>query len=112
RVPQVPREQEAVQVRYGAPRGFTIALQGRRTGGQYEDDRNQLRLGGMRVVDAFLSIPLGDQAELVAAGENLTDSVYEVGRTPLRTLGPPRQLRFGVRLRLLGPREASATDAP
>ncbi|HET7746233.1 MAG TPA: TonB-dependent receptor, partial [Vicinamibacteria bacterium] len=46
RVPQVPREQEAVQVRYGAPRGFTIALQGRRTGGQYEDDRNQLRLGG------------------------------------------------------------------
>lgn len=110
RIPQVPRDQETLQLRYGSPGGFTIAVQGRRTSGQYDDDRNQLRLGGMRVVDAFLSVPLGEQAGLFASAENLTDAVYDVGRTPLRTLGPPRQLRVGVRLRLLGPKEADAAQ--
>jgi hypothetical protein len=37
------------------------------------------------------------------AGENLTDAEYDVGRTPLRTVGPPRTLRGGLRVRLRGP---------
>ena len=32
------------------------------------------------------------------AGENLLGRRYEVGRTPVLTVGPPRLLRLGLRL--------------
>jgi hypothetical protein len=38
--------------------------------------------------------------ELFAAAENLFNQRYDIGRTPVRTLGPPLLARFGVRLRL------------
>jgi len=36
------------------------------------------------------------------AGENLGDADYDVGRTPLRTIGPPRTIRGGLRVRMSG----------
>jgi len=54
----------------------------------------------MRTVDAFLALPVGRAVDIFAAGENLLGGRYEVGRTPVLTLSPPRAVRFGVRLRL------------
>ena len=63
---------------------------------QYEDDQNQFPLAGFFTLDARLAHRFG-QAELFAAAENLTGERYEVGATPIVTLGPPVLLRAGVR---------------
>ena len=42
--------------------------------------------------------------EAFAAAENLTGQRYEVGRTPVLTVGPPAFVRVGFRLRLGGNR--------
>jgi outer membrane receptor protein involved in Fe transport len=106
RVPQVPRDQAAVQARYAAPGGFTLGLQGRWTSAQFDDDRNLLPLRSARLLDAFVAIPLGDAVTAFVAGENVTNERYEVGRTPLSTFGPPRQVRAGLRIRALRPEPA------
>jgi outer membrane receptor protein involved in Fe transport len=107
RVPQVPLNQASASLRYIGSTGRTIGIQGRWAGSQFEDDRNTFPLGTMRTVDAFLALPLAGALDVFAAGENLLGGRYEAGRTPVVTLGPPRAVRFGVRLRLApGPKTA------
>ena len=100
RIPEVPQNQASASIRYVGTTGRTIAIQGRWAGRQFDDDRNAFALGTMRTVDAFLALPLGGLMDVFAAGENLLGGRCEVGRTPVLTLGPPRAVRFGVRLRL------------
>ena len=100
RVPQVPRQQLSFQVRYSDPERLTFGVQGRASGAQFDDDQNRLRLGGYFTLDAFLSRRLGRGVEAFAAAENLTGRRYDVGRTPVLTLGPPAFVRVGLRLRL------------
>ena len=100
RVPQVARHQLNFQLRYANPARLSLALQGRAAGPQFDDDQNLLRLGGYFTLDAFASRRLGRRVEAFAAAENLTRRRYEVGRTPVLTLGPPAFLRAGLRLRL------------
>jgi outer membrane receptor protein involved in Fe transport len=99
RVPQVPRHQATLQLRRdGAV--LRAAIQGRYGGAQFEDDANQLRLPGFTAIDARVGVSLTQSIEAFAAGENLTGKRYVVGKTPLVNLGPPRQLRGGIRVRL------------
>ena len=100
RIPQVARQQLSFQLRYAARERLTFGLQGRASGGQFDDDQNLLRLGGYFTLDAFASRRLGRGVEAFAAAENLTGRRYEVGRTPILTLGPPAFVRVGLRLRL------------
>ena len=51
-------------------------------------------------MDALLSVPLAETIELFVAGENLIGGRYEVGRTPVLTLGPPRGVRAGARFHI------------
>jgi len=107
RVPQAPLNQASASLRYIGTTGRTIGIQGRWAGSQFDDDRNAFPLGTMRTVDAFLAWPLGRAVDIFAAGENLLGGRYEVGRTPVLTLGPPRAVRFGIRLRLAPTRQVS-----
>ncbi|HEY2945479.1 MAG TPA: hypothetical protein VGN09_23805, partial [Vicinamibacteria bacterium] len=66
------------------------------------DDLNLFPLGRATTVDVLAARPLGRDAEVYAAAENVFDARYDVGRTPLRTLGPPRSLRAGVRVHVPG----------
>jgi len=66
----------------------------------FEDDQNLLTLDGFATVDAFISRHLNRSIELFAAGENLLNRHYMIGRTPVVTLGPPILGRFGLRLHL------------
>ncbi|MET0626475.1 MAG: TonB-dependent receptor [Pyrinomonadaceae bacterium] len=101
RLPQVARHQLGFQLRYvPRGRGVTFGLQARASGAQFDDDQNQLRLAGYFTLDAFASRRLARGVEAFAAAENLTGRRYEVGRTPVLTLGPPAFVRVGVRLRL------------
>ncbi|HEV7500582.1 MAG TPA: TonB-dependent receptor [Vicinamibacteria bacterium] len=102
RVPQVPRRQGGVQLRYDDPHGLALGIQGRFSTSQFDDDLNSLSLRGYWTVDAFLGHSLNEWVSFYLAGENLGDADYDVGRTPLRTIGPPRTIRGGLRVRMSG----------
>jgi outer membrane receptor protein involved in Fe transport len=108
-VPQSPLNQAAVTVRYIGSTGRTIGIQGRWAGSQFDDDRNVFPLGTMRTMDVFLALPVARFLDIYAAGENVLGGRYEVGRTPVLTLGPPRAVRLGIRLRL-APGQAVSPD--
>jgi outer membrane receptor protein involved in Fe transport len=98
RVPQVPWYQLGLSAIYLDPRGFTGALQARRVGAQFDDDLNTFELETYGVVDVSASQELRHGLHVFAAIENLFDADYDVGRTPIRTIGWPRSMRFGVRV--------------
>jgi outer membrane receptor protein involved in Fe transport len=100
RVPQVARQQLTFQARYTNPARLSFGIQARASGPQFDDDRNLLRLGGYFNLDALASRRLARGVEAFVAAENLTGRRYEVGRTPVLTLGPPLFVRVGLRLRL------------
>jgi iron complex outermembrane recepter protein len=97
RVAQVPRNQGSLSLRY-AHSAIRAGLQVRFAGSQFDDDLNLFPLGSATTVDLLASRPLGRDIEVYAAVENLFDEAYDVGRTPVRTLGPPRSFRAGVRI--------------
>ena len=99
RVAQVPRWQVTAQARWERPNAGTAALQARWVGPQFEDDRNRLRLGGFATLDLSAARPVAPGVALFGAVENVLDRRYEIGRTPVATLGPPRLARLGVRVR-------------
>ena len=96
-VPQVARNQFSFQLSY-AKRNWMAGLQGRFVGKQFDDDLNTLPLGRFFTLDAEASRRLLPHARLFVAVENLTDTRYAIGRTPVLTLGPPLLARLGFRL--------------
>jgi iron complex outermembrane recepter protein len=100
RVPQVPRRQGGAQLRYDPPRGFTFGVQARFVASQWEDDLNSLPLEGYWTADALVGRSLNQWVGFFLAGENLGNVEYDVGRTPVRTVGPRRTIRGGLRVRL------------
>ena len=99
-VPQIPRRQLTFRLIYADPRRLTFGLQGRASGSQFDDDLNLFPLAPFLTLDAFASRRLTDAFSLFAAAENLTGHRYEVGRTPVLTVGPPASVRFGFRVNL------------
>ena len=98
RVPQVPSYQLGVSATYVDPRGFTGSLQARRIGSQFDDDLNVFELESFGVVDISASQELQRGLHVFLAIENLADRDYDVGRTPIRTIGWPRTARMGFRV--------------
>jgi outer membrane receptor protein involved in Fe transport len=99
-IPQVPRHQFTLQTLYSHPKHVTAAIQLRAAGRQFDDDQNRLPLGSFAVIDAMVARPINRYIELFVAVQNLFDERYAVGRTPIETLGMPRMVRGGVRVRL------------
>jgi outer membrane receptor protein involved in Fe transport len=98
RVPQVPRHLLTLTGRWQPAGGWLASAQARWSASQYDDDRNTFLLEPFWALDALVSRALGSKVELFAAGENLLGDRWDVGRTPLRTIGPPRSLRAGLRV--------------
>lgn len=100
RLPQVSPHQGTFQIRYANPRLFTFGLQARALGAQFDDDQNLFRLRPFFTLDALASRRIRRGVEIFAAAENLTNSRYDIGRTPVLTVAPPVFVRFGIRLRM------------
>ncbi|MFN2500871.1 MAG: TonB-dependent receptor [Pyrinomonadaceae bacterium] len=96
RIPQVARHQFTAQVRYSYAR-WTLAAQFRGSSNQYDDDLNLFRLEPYSQVDLFASRSFRERIEIYGAVENLLNSRYSVGRTPIRTVSSPINLRLGIR---------------
>lgn len=99
-IPQVPRHQFTLQTIYSHPRYVTAAMQFRASGRQFDDDQNRLALGSFALIDVSVAKPFAKYFEVFFAVQNLLNERYSVGRTPLETLGMPRMVRGGLRLRL------------
>ncbi|MBL8180663.1 MAG: TonB-dependent receptor [Blastocatellia bacterium] len=95
RVPQVARHQATFQLRHELPK-WTFAVQGRASGEQFDDDQNQFRLEPYIQIDLFASRRFGSTS-IYAAIENVTNSKYSIGRTPIRSLSSGATIRVGVR---------------
>lgn len=100
RLPQTARHSFTTQARYDIHRRWNISTQLRTASSQFEDDRNTLRLRKYFTADIRSGFKFGDAIEAFAAVENLLNSRYDIGRTPLRTVAAPRSLRLGLRVNL------------
>ena len=102
RVPQVPRVQFGAGLTWAAPQSLSVAAQLRGSGNQYDDDLNspEFELEPYVVADVMVSRPIARALQAYFSVENILDEDYDTGRTPLRTIGWPRTVRFGVRVSL------------
>ncbi len=106
RIAEVPRHQFTLQASYVNPRLFTMSVQGRYAGDQFDDAPNTLLLPRYFTLDLLASRTLTHGVEVFGAFENLTNQRYDTALTPvattppslLPTLGPPLLARVGVRL--------------
>jgi outer membrane receptor protein involved in Fe transport len=98
-VPQLAKYNVALGARYGE-RGWVGSAQVRVTGPQFEDDQNLFTLRRATVVDIYAGRNIVRQVQAFFAVENLLDSEYDVGRTPILTTGLPRAARVGVQISL------------
>jgi outer membrane receptor protein involved in Fe transport len=99
-IPQVPAHQFTFQAAYSNPSIVTLSFQGRASSSQFDDDQNLFRLGSYFTFDTFASRRLSRRFDIFFAAENLFNQRYEVGKTPVTTLGPPILVRAGLRLHL------------
>jgi outer membrane receptor for monomeric catechols len=98
-VPQVPRHQFNFQVTY-ADEKWLVGTQGRFVSRQFDDDQNLLPLERFFTLDAQVTRVVSERLRLFVAFQNLMGSRYEIGRTPVLTVGPPVLVRGGVRVML------------
>ena len=95
-VQQTARHQFTFQTRY-AKRSWSFALQGRASSAQFDDDLNLFRLEPYFGLDAFVAKRFKENLQVFVGIENVFNSQYSIGRTPVRTVSSPLNLRVGIR---------------
>ena len=95
RVPQVPKAAGSIGLR-AAQGAWSASASIRVFGQQFDDDVNQFTLRAGSLTDARVAWRLSRRAELFGAMENVFDNEIDTGKTPIRTIGAPRQSRAGV----------------
>ncbi len=95
RLPQAPRHQVSAGVTWSGP--LEAIAEGRYIASQFEDDLNQIKLGGYAVFDLSILKQIGSQWSLFFSLENILDREYPVG---IDRIGAPRLLHGGVRFSL------------
>jgi outer membrane receptor protein involved in Fe transport len=97
-LPQIAQQQLTFQLSYRPPSRFSFGIQGRFSSGQWEDDLNTLRLRPYFTMDATAAYRIHKNLDLFAAAENIFNSRYDIGLTPVRTVAAPAFIRAGLRL--------------
>ncbi|MBA4185044.1 MAG: TonB-dependent receptor [Acidobacteria bacterium] len=95
-VQQTARHQLTFQTRY-TKRDWSFALQGRASSAQFDDDLNLFRLEPYFGLDAFAAKRFKENLQVFVGIENVFNSQYSIGRTPVRTVSSPVNLRVGIR---------------
>jgi outer membrane receptor protein involved in Fe transport len=110
-LPQVPSHRGSVQLAWVDPRIAQVAIGLQAVGRQFDDDQNlrvvpgrsEPGLPGVVLVEVSASKRLTRRLQIFAGAQNLLDRVYYVGTLPT-TLGTPRLVHGGLRIRLDGAR--------
>ena len=102
-LPQVPSHRGSLRLVYSNPRYATLAAGLQFVGAQFDEDQNLLtrRLPNYAVADLTAFRSVGRNVEVFLGVQNLFDAEYFVGTLPT-TVGAPRFVSGGVRLRLTG----------
>ena len=121
-LPQVPTHRGSLQVAYSNPKYVNVALGVQFIGAQFNDDLNvnfipvatltdagydastPPGLPGYTVVDLMASRDIGRNLQVFVGVQNLFDQVYFVQTNP-STIGTPRLVNGGVRIRFSGNRK-------
>jgi len=98
-IPQVPRNMASVQMRFERERLGVVSVALRTSGQQFDDTSNQFRLAPYALVDMYVEHSFSHRWRIYSSVQNLGNQPSEAGRTPLLTLGSPRTVMVGVRLR-------------
>lgn len=100
RIAQVPRHQLVWRAGFDEPEVLEASAQVRWVGSQFEDDRNELRLGSFAVVDLHVGREVVSGLAAFLSVENLFDRELAVGKTGegLVSMGSSRRIFGGVRL--------------
>jgi outer membrane receptor protein involved in Fe transport len=98
-IPQVARNQFNFQWDY-SDRNWTAGLQGRLVGKQFDDLSPNFPMDKYFTLDAEVSRRLLPHTEIFFGAQNLTDSRYQIARTPNLNVGPPTLVRGGFRFNL------------
>lgn len=109
RLPQVPEHRGSLQVVYAHPQVVTVAFGLQAVGRQYDDDQNvrtvpgldEPGLPGYVLASLTASRSVGRGIEAFAGVQNMFGEEYFVGTFPT-TVGSPRQVMAGVRVRFAG----------
>lgn len=94
-IPQVARRQFTFQMTYTRSK-WTLAIQGRASSSQFDDDQNLFRLEPYAQIDLYLSRELREGIKIYTAIENGFNSRYSIGKTPIRTVSSPVSIRMGI----------------
>ena len=97
--PEVPRNLATLQMRFERARLGALDVDLRTSGHQFDDQANQFRLAGYAQMDLYGEHSFGERWQVYSSVQNLLDQPAEAGRTPLLTLGSPRTVMVGVRVR-------------
>jgi len=96
-IPLIPQNIFSFQGTWAAPKQIMVAIQGRAESNEFDDDQNLLPLGSLFVLSATVSRPLPKGFDVFFQGENLTNTEYNIGKTPVPTIGQPILARVGLR---------------
>jgi len=99
-LPQAPEDLARLSLSFDDPGLLTANLQVRYVGKQYENDINTLPMEDVVLTDVFASWHVTERLDLLVAVENVFDETYLVGRSGVDTIGQPRFVHGGFRLRL------------
>jgi outer membrane receptor protein involved in Fe transport len=96
---QVPRNSATAQFRLEKQRWGVFGVDLRTSGQQFDDTANQYRLAGYAQVDLYAEHRFGHGLTAYGSVQNVSGNPIEAGRTPVLTLGVPRTISLGLRLR-------------
>jgi outer membrane receptor protein involved in Fe transport len=96
RLPQSPAQQFTLRSLFRVTDDISAGVQARASSGQFEDDLNETRLDGYLQADVFAAKRFG-RIEAFGSIENLFNSRYAVGLTPVPTVSRPLTFRAGLR---------------
>lgn len=99
-LPQAPESLARLSLSFDNPDRLTANLQIRYVGKQYENDINTLPMEDVVLTDVFASWHVTRRLDLLVSIENVFDETYLVGRSGVDTIGQPRFVHGGFRLRL------------
>ena len=111
-LPQVPRHRGSFQAVYADPRYATVAFGLQTVGAQFDDDQNVRSVPGLEdpglpgytLASLTASRAFSRNVEAFVGVQNLFDNEYFVGTFPT-TVGSPRLVTVGVRVRFAGARK-------
>lgn len=115
---QVPKNRGSLQVSYANPKVATVSVSMQLVGLQYNDDQNvqfippatlqaagydavAAGLPGYRAIDVQAARDLTQRFQVFVGAQNVTNKVFFVQTNP-STVGTPRLINFGVRVRFAG----------